>query len=550
MKLRMLRTSVLAALSIMMVFIAITEGKAKTTESDPVVLVRKVADAVLRDNPKRPWLTSAKTCMDTLIKHGTDTYGTVSTPMLMSIINVNTLTSPEDPLKGFTEQSDEDIANDVFYDACMRTEGRPLHGRLSPGGSNAWLDQPLIRAMYLCSDMTSDTSYSDAADAYMSYFMANCKKANGIFYWGSHSYWHAFNEAYSGDGQHEILIVHPDWENLYRLNPSAVTAEIEGIWDRHICNKTTGEHNRHDSGACGLDFAMSGGSYAMAFSSMYAETGNSTWLDRAKLIANRHWNNRNTTTNLVADAPAAKNKRFDGNHCMTSVTGPFASKLLKCYELTGDTLFRDQAVAYIKAYDKYGWDSAAGTYWGTLKLDGTPVPGPRGVGENSDYSDYTIWEPRGHVDLWRTEMYGYEFPLIAAQAAIYAYEQSNDVGTLTAAEHWAKVIEDNMPAYLGRWWADEIKATMPDVIKTGGTYAENYGRAISFFIHIYRATKDKKYLKLAESLATEAVEKLYTNGIFKGHPAKPYYQSNDGVGFLVFALLELDQPEHDFGGAF
>ena len=44
-QLRMLRTSVLAALSIMMVFIAITEGKAETTESDPVVLVRKVPGA-------------------------------------------------------------------------------------------------------------------------------------------------------------------------------------------------------------------------------------------------------------------------------------------------------------------------------------------------------------------------------------------------------------------------------------------------------------------------------------------------------------------------
>jgi hypothetical protein len=58
------------------------------------------------------------------------------------------------------------------------------------------------------------------------------------------------------------------------------------------------------------------------------------------------------------------------------------------------------------------------------------------------------------------------------------------------------------------------------------------------------------YLKRAEELGREAVEKLYVNGVFKGHPAKPYYQANDGVGFLLYPLLELDAPEHDFGGAF
>ena len=53
-----------------------------------------------------------------------------------------------------------------------------------------------------------------------------------------------------------------------------------------------------------------------------------------------------------------------------------------------------------------------------------------------------------------------------------------------------------------------------------------------------------------ETLAIEAVEKLYTNGIFKGHPGKPYYQSNDGVRFLLYALLELQEPDVHRKGAF
>ena len=37
------------------------------------------------------------------------------------------------------------------------------------------------------------------------------------------------------------------------------------------------------------------------------------------------------------------------------------------------------------------------------------------------------------------------------------------------------------------------------------------------------------------------MSKLYYNGLFRGHPAKPYYEATDGVGFLLYALLELDQ---------
>ena len=91
---------------------------------------------------------------------------------------------------------------------------------------------------------------------------------------------------------------------------------------------------------------------------------------------------------------------------------------------------------------------------------------------------------------------------------------------------------------------------MPAVIKTGGAYAEDYGRAISFFVHVYRATKDPKHLRLAEGLAGEAVEKLFENGLFKGHPAKPYYETTNGVGLLLWALLELDAPLEELPGAF
>ena len=164
--------------------------------------------------------------------------------------------------------------------------------------------------------------------------------------------------------------------------------------------------------------------------------------------------------------------------------------------------------------------------------------------------------PAGHIDLWRTIMYSYEFPLIAAQASLYAYELSaddkgqRDGDLLKVVLHWAEVIENNLPPDTGRRWKKEIQDTLPDVIKTKGTYAENYGRAISFFVHLHQETKVQKYRKLAEGLAQEAIDKLYVNGLFKGHPAKPYYEANDGIGFLLFALLELDLPSENLRGIF
>ncbi len=146
--------------------------------------------------------------------------------------------------------------------------------------------------------------------------------------------------------------------------------------------------------------------------------------------------------------------------------------------------------------------------------------------------------------------------MIAAQSAIYAYELSATDGSakdeelLTTAKHWASAIAKKLPPATGRRWKRSLEEAMPAARDSGGTYAENYGRAISFFVHLYRATDDKKYLRQATELAQEAVDKLFENGLFKGHPAKPYYETTNGSGFLLYALLELDAPNEPMRGAF
>ncbi|MGI9428688.1 MAG: hypothetical protein ACR2NM_08530, partial [Bythopirellula sp.] len=54
------------------------------------------------------------------------------------------------------------------------------------------------------------------------------------------------------------------------------------------------------------------------------------------------------------------------------------------------------------------------------------------------------------------------------------------------------------------------------------------------------------YLFSARDMAKDAVSSLYFEGLFRGHPNKPYYEEIDGVPLLLEALVELDQRSASF----
>jgi hypothetical protein len=474
------------------------------------------------------WRNYVGNCLDTLLTQGTDRYGPVQSDMLVSILDVNTHECPQNPLT---------LDQGVY---CSVAGVRVV------AGSNFWYDQETIRAMYRLSSMTGDPHYAAGANRVINAFFDHAIQPNtGTPIWGSHTHYDVFTEQMVLNNYdvplQEILIYDCQWGRLYDQRPAATKTMVDGLWNRAVVNKTTGQFNRHDDNQIGCDFAFAGGSYISAFAAMYSKTQDPVYLNRARTVENWHWSNRNPVTNLVADAPT-QTGRFDGTHCFTIVTGPYAWQLLNTYQQTGDSTFLNHAAAYLKAYDHYGWDSAAGTYYAELNLNGTPVPyRPKGDG-------YDACEPTGHVDMWKGTFLDYEFPLIAAQSTVRAYELTHDPALLTAANHWATAIEQNLPITLGYRWHDEMLAAMPEWSTTGGSYAEDYGRVISFFVHMYDVTNDTSYLQLAEQVGQDAIDKLYVNGIFRGHPAKPYYESTNGVGVLLDAMLELDAvatPEPD-----
>ena len=208
--------------------------------------------------------------------------------------------------------------------------------------------------------------------------------------------------------------------------------------------------------------------------------------------------------------------------------------------MTGEVEFKDQAVAYLKAYSKYGYDEKSGKFWGALQLNGTPIPGPRIYSnENGSSPSYEAYEPRGCLDLWEPYVAGYQYAIYTAQAYVYAYQVTSEPEFLASAKHFANWIQKTPPGTVeteNTWYKNYSNKEGSE-----GTYAGKYGRTISFFVHLYIVTGDDQYLESAYQYADTAIQKLYKNGLFKGHPAKPYYEAMDGVGYLLYALLQLDE---------
>jgi len=345
----------------------------------------------------------------------------------------------------------------------------------------------------------------------------------------------------SAANYHEIHQMHSiDWETMWQIDPAAVQNEIEQIWERHVANKTTGVFSRHDNFGTPLDFSMTGGAFIHAFAFLHTKLGGTVWLDRAKLLMNHHWNYRNSTTNLIPEAPAASGEsinRWDGHHFTTAAAGLHTHGLFKANELTGDTDFRDRALAYLEAYATYGYDAVGEALYGMLELDGDPVTGSRPA------SGYSACQPRGHLDLWQPYVAGYEMPMYAAMAFAYGHKVTGDANLLLAARRFATFIENNLPA--GPALTNTVYGTCSTNYAPYGPYAAHYGQLVSFFLNLYMLTGEQPHLDRATEQADEAIARLEHKGLFRGHPAKPYYENVDGVGFLLYALMQLDAVLED-----
>lgn len=487
----------------------------------PIVLQSGISPEQVEQRQYREYV---RECLETLMTSGTDHYGSQSRPLLVSILDVRDLKCPEAP-----------------DSRAFPWRGWWRRGFWKPRGADLLSDQVLVELFYLFTAVTDDPRYEQFARAYLTDALG-LKDAKGLLWWGWHRFYDVYKDELGGsDGlHHEIHVIRPRWRRLWEVDPATTREAIEAIWTWHVVNKETGEHNRHGDGQVGCDFAMSAGQYIYAFSMLAKLVNDPSLLDRARLLATYHWTSRHQRTGLIPNRPNARGVRFDGEHFDTSITGIYAYYLLKAFEVSGEQQFREHALALLKAYSRYGYDSETGHFWASLALDGTPETDANGaIRARARGSSWGDSEPSGVIDLWEPYHLGYVYPIYTAQCYAYAYQLTGEPDMLKTAQAWAKWIRETPPesgSIEGTWYHDYSKR-----FSHYGTYADFYGRTISLFVHLYILTGESWYLDHARVTARQAVSRLYYNGLLRGHPASPFYSSVDGVGYLLYALLQLDR---------
>ena len=277
-----------------------------------------------------------------------------------------------------------------------------------------------------------------------------------------------------------------------------------------------------------LPFALSASEIVLCCAYLHSQSPDGHWLDRALRIAHFHWDQRDKTTNLFVNVPDSSPKgRFDNRHADTTISGAWASRIFMAGRLTGNQELIDMARNTLLAWAKYGWDAESQKPWASLSPEGTPHDGKRNYAGIS----YGKFDPVGHWDLWKDYVLGFESPLNTLLVYALAADALDDPQLKTHAVRLADYVRRNLPAN-GKY----------------GTMAENYGKVISFYLQMEQLTGEIEYRETAEQVAKEALDHLWTGKLLRGFSGRTHYSAQEGSGYLVQALIELDADPKKLNG--
>jgi hypothetical protein len=434
----------------------------------------------------------------------------------MSSLDLHTGRYPED------DQRPQDIGKRVYRNID------------APKGCTLYWDQPALVAAHALSRLTGDDSYSNAADRYVCDFLDRCVAKNGMFLWGNHYYYDAFRDEvmrFHGDetpvpakmaserGElHEIRPIPPAWALFWRVSSEMTEKAIRQLGRQHLFDAELGGFNRHADGKRSYAFLEAGGILAETLAWLAARTGDRYLADTARRIIEFSWLYRYSDTNLVENSPTKD--RWDKYVCTTEV-GLWAGCALRAAELGQISVLNEIAAAAVSAYLDYGYDADAQRYYGKLKVrDGRPSLGPKS----------TRYEPGDYADIWNALFPTHDYPLALAESCLTLYTRTRKVRYQQAVARWVNIVRD--------------------ALSTGQGYAEHYGRCIHFLCRAAHVFDESSWLSLAEQAAEKAIDLLFVDGMFRGHPGEDRYDAVDGVGYLMLALLYLDTGQEPDGMGF
>ncbi|NLW55242.1 MAG: pectate lyase [Firmicutes bacterium] len=242
--------------------------------------------------PESPWLKAVREFGDQILAKGRDVYGKEHTPLFIDGLNINTL----EPVRWLYRNNQWIISNQASQ-------------------------QNLFRTLTALSNLTGDPKYKNAAKEAIDYMFKNYRSANGLLYWGGHTFidLESDTRAYGFDANsHELKNHFPFYDLMWEVDPEATELYLQAVWNAHVIDWSTLDMNRHGSWSKsmgrlwkhnftdpepffegdGLTFINAGTDLIYAAAMLYHYTGDPDALTWSKRLAYQYVKARHPETKL------------------------------------------------------------------------------------------------------------------------------------------------------------------------------------------------------------------------------------------------------------
>lgn len=406
----------------------------------------------------------------------------------------------------------------------------------SPQGCNLYWDGPLVVACRALSAETGEARYAEAAEAYVRRYLELATSSSGLLFWGNHYFldaagrpvWftgdsplRAVDETHSSAPYHETRPLPVPWRLLLGLDRERTLRNLRAHTHHLVSSSQVGRFNRHADGKGDHAFLEAGGMLALALAYL-ANSGDADAAQTARTVLRFSLSFRDPQTGLVPVSPV--HKRWD-QECATSEIGVWCGAALAAADLLSCSEMRNAACAALSAWLERAWRPEAGAFCGRTFVK---------TGEHDRAPQSTIYQPGTWANPWEPLFPAHDYPLQTAEAALRAWELTQDKVFSTGVERWVTVLKNSLPARNGR-----------------GAYAEHYGRAIHFLWRAGKLFDRRDWSALANDVCREATAVLWHGEVCQTHPWEARVEAVDGMGWLALAMIALARDrEPDVLGMF
>ena len=471
---------------------------------------------------------------DQAIEKGRDVYGAQHTPLFVDGMNVDTLEPVVWKNKGQTWILSNGATQQNFY-----------------------------RTLVGLSALTGDQKYRNAAARALDFWQVNCRAENGLIKWGGHSFYDLASDKIVGESDNHELKNHiPFYEFMWELHPQKTKKYIEAIWGAQILDWSNLDMNRHGrfnrsneklwnneyvGGPIffvgkGLTFLSAGTDLIYAAAMLAKLSDKSAPLQWANRLAYRYVETRHPKTGLgglqynrykhgdraevqfAEDLPG--HVVYEGTlnvpRVCHVVTGTSAIVKLKLSEVLAPhgMHFAKWAIEDLKAFGKWAFD-ADECKWIPMLTDGTHLEGFE-IKREGYYK-----QRHNHFKKQRV-----------LSNAFWSYSLGWRISKDPGLWEMARIIgKDHGLGDIGTAPGAGTKLNI-------GKKAPANVNMIYGLLEIYRATGNKAYLDMAESIGDQILNRKFVNGLFVEQKIRAYasFDAPEPLALLHLAAAMQDRP--------